>query len=133
MATAAARVDQNDPWIVFSATFFYVVGFMKVFWGFVAILKDDVVFFAEDGAVVWSVTTWGWITLLVGILLLVAASSLVAGSTWARVVGLLFAILGFIDAFLIFPIYPFWALFEMIVLGAVIYGLSARWPEAAYR
>lgn len=65
MATATARVDQSDPWILFSATLFYVVGF--------------------------------------------------------------------IDAFLIFPTYPIWALFEMIVLGAVIYGLSARWPEAAYR
>jgi hypothetical protein len=55
-------------------------------------------------------TSWGWIHLLVGLIVAFAGWGLLSGRTWARVVGITLAVVSAITNFLFIPYYPFWAL-----------------------
>ena len=83
-------------------------------------------FFTAGGTqyVISSLHTWGWITLLLGILQLTGGFSLMSGGVYGRVIGLAAASLGAIGALLaVGGAYPFWALGIFALCAIVIHGL----------
>ncbi|HSK95723.1 MAG TPA: hypothetical protein VK891_03820, partial [Euzebyales bacterium] len=74
----------------------------------------------------FDVTTWGWVHLLVGVLLLAAGIALIGGATWARVVGVIVASFAMIIGFVWMPWYPVWALLFVAISAAVIWALTAH-------
>jgi hypothetical protein len=58
----------------------------------------------------FDITTWGWIHLILGIVVALAGVGLLAGRTWARVVGITLAVLSAIANFMFIPHHPLWAL-----------------------
>jgi hypothetical protein len=78
--------------------------------------------------------SWGWITLIIGIIELLAAASLFGGGTFGRWFGILAAGLAAIAALLEIPAYPFWsiAIFALclwIIHGLAVYGDDLGTPE----
>jgi len=79
-----------------------------------------------------SVNHWGWVTLIWGIIVVLAGFGLLAGSGWARwftiVVGIItfFVNLGFVGN----TAYPLWTLIVLVLNGIVLYALMVRWGEA---
>jgi hypothetical protein len=70
-----------------------------------------------------SLHTWGWITLILGIIQLTAAFSLFGGGTYGRVVGIAGATLGALGALLAIGTVPFWSLGVFAICLWVIHGL----------
>ena len=68
---------------------------------------------------------WGWITLILGILQLVAAGGLLAGNQLARWFGVAVIGLSAIDMMFFLPAYPFWALMIIAVDVVALWGLCA--------
>lgn len=104
-----------------------VAGTINIIYGIAAL--DDAKFFVNETRYVFeSLNTWGWITLILGIIQVTAGISLFGGGTYGRVIGIAAASIGAVGALLsIGGAYPFWslgvfALCVIVIHGLVVYG-----------
>lgn len=110
--------------IVFAATVMIIGGVMQALQGLVALLNDTFYVVGEEYVFQFDVTTWGWIHLLLGIVVAVAGFALLQGATWARVVAIVVASVSIIANFLWLPYYPLWSIIIISLGIAVIWALS---------
>ena len=112
-------------WTVFAATMMIIIGLADVFYGIAAIAKDNYFVVSTNYLYKFNTTAWGWIHLVLGLLVLVAGFALFSGATWARVVGIAVAGLSLIGNFLAIPVQPVWSIVIIAVDVAVIWALCA--------
>jgi len=114
-------------WWVFAGALLLIAGVLNVIYGIAAI--DDSKFFQENVTYVISgLNTWGWITLIIGVLELIAAFSLFSGGEYGRWVGIFVGSLNAIAALLSIPAYPFLSL-AIFALSIIIVYKLAEGPE----
>jgi hypothetical protein len=77
--------------VLFASVLLVIVGCFNLIYGIAAIANSHV-FVANAHYVFGSLRTWGWITLIIGVLQLLAAAGVLAGNQWARWFGV--AVLG---------------------------------------
>ena len=107
-------------WIAFAGVLMIILGALHAFQGLVAIFKDEYFLVSSSGlAVKLDFTAWGWIALIVGVVVIVAGLCVMAGQLWARIVGVVVASLSLIGNFAFLAAYPLWSLI-MIALDIVI-------------
>jgi hypothetical protein len=99
-------------------------GVMNLIKGIAAL--DDTKVWTDYGSIIiyGDLRTWGWILLVWGILLLLAALSVYRGGEIGRWFGIFAASINLFFQFVFLPAYPFWALTIMVVDVLVIYGLA---------
>jgi hypothetical protein len=119
--------------VLFAGILMIVIGIFEAFQGLVAIVDDSFFVVTENYFLEFDVTAWGWIHLIVGLLVLFGGYSLMAGSTYGRVLGLVLATLAAVVNFLYIPYYPFWSLLMSALAIWVIWALTSRWDEATGR
>lgn len=121
----AIRERQGEGWLLFAALVMIMGGIMRVVDAFWAFDKDDELG-GELLALLYSdnLAVYGWIWLIVGVLLVVAGFSVMGGSEWSRWFGIVMAIVTAVTATLWMWDYPTWTLVNVIIAGLVIYGLS---------
>jgi hypothetical protein len=112
-----------SSWTTFAAVMMIFGGVMAIIEGAAAIAKDDVFVTNRNYAYKFDLTSWGWIHLILGILVVLAGLALFRGSLWARVVGVFLAGLSLIANFMWIPYYPFWAFVLIAVDVFVIWAL----------
>jgi hypothetical protein len=116
-------------WWVFAGILLIVAGILNIIYGIAAI--GDSKFFTDQGTFIISgLHTWGWITLILGVLELIAAFSLFAGNEFGRWFGIFIAALNAIGALLSIPAYPFWSLAIFALAIIIVYKL-AEGPEGS--
>src|SRR6266480_4760837 len=109
---------------VFAGILLVVAGTLNIIYGIGAI--SDAHFYTSTGThyVFASLHTWGWITLILGLIQLTAGFSLFSGGTYGRVIGIAAATLGAIGALMsIGGAYPFWAVGVFALCVIIIQGL----------
>jgi hypothetical protein len=132
-------VGRTEPshWViglaVFAGALMIAVGIFQVIAGTVALFQNEIYVVGQQYAVSFDVTTWGWIHLLVGILVTAAGLAVLTGQLWGRVVGIALAVLSMIANFMFMPYYPFWALAIIALDVFVIWALCSFDREAARR
>jgi hypothetical protein len=130
-----ARRAETSPWVmglaVFAGALMITVGIFQVIAGLVALFQNEIYVVGQQYAVSFDVTSWGWIHLLVGVLLVGAGCGVITGQLWARVVGIALAVLSMIANFMFLPYYPFWALVIIALDVFVIWALCSYDREAA--
>ena len=108
---------------VFVAILLLIVGTLNVIYGIGAI-ADANFWVGENRFVLGDLHTWGWATMILGIVELIAGFSLFAGGTFGRIVGLIAASLGALGSLLaVGGAYPFWALGAFAICIICIHGL----------
>ncbi|MFV8132932.1 hypothetical protein [Streptomyces syringium] len=112
-------------WTAFAAVLMVFGGLMAIFQGISAIAKDNVFVVTRDYSYEFSLTGWGWLHLILGIVVLLAGFALFKGAMWARVTGVLLAGLSMIANFIWLPYYPLWALVLLAIDVFVIWALCA--------
>jgi hypothetical protein len=123
-----ARIeDRVTGWWVFAGMLLGIAGVLNTIWGLAAI-GDAKFFIADQKYIISSLHTWGWVTLIIGVLQLVAAFSLFSGGGFGRWLGMFAAALSAISALLSIPAYPFWSLCIFALAIIVLYEL-AKAPE----
>lgn len=117
-----------NGWIAFAAIILFLNGCFGVLYGLGAVLNDDVVTVGGGGGVVvWDFTVWGWITLIIGVLMLITSIGLFTGNGAARWLGVLFALLSALAQFAFVTAFPLWAILVIVLDIVVIYQLVVRW------
>jgi len=110
--------------VVFAAILLSVVGCFNLIDGIAAIAHSHV-FVADAHYVIGDLRAWGWITLILGALLLLAAVGVLAGNQLARWFAVAVLALNAIDQMFFIPAYPFWSLIIIAVDVVALWGLCA--------
>ncbi|MER7057833.1 MULTISPECIES: hypothetical protein [unclassified Streptomyces] len=126
--------DRTSGWVtggvVFAGVLLLLNGALAVLQGIAAIAEDDV--YARVGSYVYelSLTGWGIIHVILGVLVLVTGYGLLKDMAWARFAGILLASLSLISQFLFLPYAPVWAVIMMAIDVFVIWALASRQDQA---
>jgi hypothetical protein len=115
--------------VYFAAIVLLVLGFFNMIYGIAAIANSHV-FTANAHSVIGDLRAWGWITLILSVLQLIAAGGILAGNQLARWFAVAVVGLNAIDMMFFIPAYPFWALTIIAVDIVALYGLCAYGSRA---
>jgi len=118
--TYGRRVEGHGL-IVFASVMLVIIGFFNLIYGIAAIANSHV-FVANAHYVFGNLRTWGWITLIIGVLQLLAAAGVVMGNQLARWFAVAVLGLNAIDQMFFIPAYPFWSL---VIIAADVVALYA--------
>jgi hypothetical protein len=110
--------------ITFAAVMMILIGVFQVIAGLVAIFDDDFYVVTQNYTFDLDTSAWGWIHLLLGILLLLAGYGLMSGATWAAAVAIVLAVLTAVENFFFIPYYPFWSILVIALCVWVIWALT---------
>ena len=143
--TRASRSGSNSPdgtwdsapeqtgwvgWIAFSASMMMLLGGFQAIQGLVAIFDNGYYAVTEKGLVIdVDFTVWGWVHLLLGVLIAVSGVGILSGNMGARIVGVLFAGLSAILNLLFIEAYPVWSIIVITVDVLVIFALTVHGRE----
>ncbi len=113
-------------WTMFAGVMMTVLGVWWAIIGFAGILKDDVFVATENYVFQFSVTTWGWIHLLLGIVVFFAGLALFQGAVWARTVGVILAVISMLIGFAWLPFAPVWGVILITTSVFVMWALTVH-------
>jgi hypothetical protein len=125
-ATSRGRYVESHGYglIIFASVLLLVVGCFNLIDGIAAVANSHV-FIANAHYVFGDLRTWGWITLILGALQLLAAGGILAGNQFARWFAVAVVGLNAIAQMFFIPSYPFWSLMIIAVDVVALWGLCA--------
>lgn len=131
MSNYEQRNDVAYGGVVLAGSLMVMVGLFQGFQGLAAVIKQQFFVPLPNYWLTIDVSTWGWIHLIGGALIVLAGIFLFMGAAWARIVAIVLAILSAVANFVWLPHYPLWsiliiALDVFIVWVLVAYGREAR-------
>ena len=110
--------------MIFASVVLAVVGFFNLFYGIAAVANAHV-FVANAHYVFGGLNSWGWVTLILGVLQLFAAAGVLMGNQLARWFGVAVVGLSALDQMFFLGAYPFWSLMIIAVDVVALYALCA--------
>ncbi|WP_371659763.1 hypothetical protein [Streptomyces sp. NBC_00280] len=122
-ARTGTGIGIGSGWLVFAGVLMIFGGLMTLLAGIAAIADDDVFVATRNYVYEFDITGWGWIHLVMGVVITLAGAALFQGATWARVVGVGLAGLAMLANFLWIPYAPLWAVVLIALNGFVIWAL----------
>lgn len=115
----------------FAAFMLLMIGMFQALAGIAAIANDDRFVVTEDYVVTLDVTQWGWIHLIIGIIVFLSGIGIFTGNVLARTVGVIVALASAVSAFVYLPIQPVWSSILIAVNVTVIWALTAHGRDIA--
>jgi hypothetical protein len=115
----------------FAAVMMIMVGLFHAMNGFAALVHHSFFRTPPDYVFDFSVTTWGWIHLLVGLAIFVAGFGVLSGAVWARTVGVILALVSALAGFTFIPYSPVFGIVFVALDVAVIWALTTHGRDVA--
>jgi hypothetical protein len=132
---SAGRAKEASGWavgfILFAALMMIMSGTFQAFAGLVALFQNEFYVATRNYLFQFDATSWGWIHLLVGLVVVLAGFAVMAGRIWGRVVGITLALVSALANFAFIPYYPFWSLTVIALDIFVIWALAAHGRDVA--
>ncbi len=117
-------------WSFFAAVILILVGAMDIISGFIALFDDNYLVRSATGRLfVFDPTGWGFTVLIIGVLLVLAGFSILKGSLYGRIIGVLAAGLSTIAQLSTIQAYPIWSMTIIVICVLVIYALTVHGDE----
>jgi hypothetical protein len=108
--------------LIFAGTLLVLGGIFQAIDGIVAIANDNFFVKTHNYTFNLDVTAWGWIHLIIGILMFIVGLGLFSQAAWAGVSAIVIAMLSAIANFFFIPHYPIWSL---VIIGLDIWVIWA--------
>jgi hypothetical protein len=127
-----AGVEQRTGWtgwIAFAGVIMVISGGLNALYGLIAVVNDDWVVWGDRGSLFLDLSNWGWIHLIVGLVLVLSGIGVFSGNILARTVGVVVASISLIANFLFIPAYPIWAIIVVTIDLLIIWALTAHGRE----
>ena len=116
-------------WIAFAGVMMIISGSLNALYGLVAVVNDNWVVWTNRTSLVIDISEWGWIHLVVGLVVLLSGLGVFSGNVLARTVGVIGAAISLIVNFFFIPAYPLWAITVVTINVLVIWALTAHGSE----
>jgi hypothetical protein len=113
-------------WTAFAGIMMIMMGILWVISGLVAIFNDEFYVVTQNWIFQFDVSTWGWIHLILGAVILASGFGLFSGAVWARIVGVIIAVISGLVAFTWLPYYPVWGIIFIVISIGVIWALTVH-------
>jgi hypothetical protein len=110
--------------VTFAACVLTLIGVFQLIAGLTAIFDDEFYVVAQNYTFELDTSAWGWIHLLIGLLLLVTGFGLFSQKAWAAATAIFLAMLSALVNFFFIPFYPFWAILVIALDVWVIWALT---------
>jgi hypothetical protein len=129
-------MSESEPsgWAVgyafFASVMLMIAGVFQGIAGVAAIAEDDIYLKTPDWLLELDITAWGWIHLLVGVVLVLSGIGILSGNVAARTVGVVVAALSAVANFAFIPWYPIWSITIVALDVAIIWALTAHGRDA---
>jgi hypothetical protein len=115
---------------VFGGIMLLMLGGFQMIEGFVAIVKDEYYLVTRNGLLLnVDYTTWGWTHLLIGLIAVAAGLGILLGQMWARIVGIIIAVISALANIAFLSAYPIWSTIIIATDVLVIYALAVHGRE----
>lgn len=118
-------------WIAFASLLMIMMGSFNAIEGLAGVLVDDFYVAAPADVLVFDLTTWGWLHLVIGVLVALTGAALLTGAVWARVVTVVLAILNAIAQLAFAAVYPVWSLIVIGLCVTVIWAVVVHGDDVA--
>ncbi|GAB4586768.1 DUF7144 family membrane protein [Nocardia sp. IFM 10818] len=107
-----------------AAVLLLIIGVLDILQGISAVGSDNLLVVTDDYVYKFNTTTWGWIHIIIGAIIIIAAIGLLAGTTWGKVAAIILAALAIVENFLWIPYYPAWSILIIALCVVVIWAVS---------
>ncbi|RSM43757.1 hypothetical protein DMA12_17870 [Amycolatopsis balhimycina DSM 5908] len=128
---AVAR-SRRVGWIWFAGAITVLAGLFNVIEGLVALFDKDYYVVGPSGLLVFTLTGWGWLHFVVGVLVVLTGIALLTGAQWARVVTVALAGFNALAQLAFLSAYPFWGVIVIALDVLVIWAVIVHGDEATY-
>ncbi|AII07343.1 MULTISPECIES: DUF7144 family membrane protein [Rhodococcus] len=112
-----------------AAIIMVTVGIIQFFQGIAAVAENEVFVTGLNYVYKFDLTTWGWIHIVLGVLVAAVGLALFTGAGWARVSAIVIAAVSILANFLWLPYYPWWSVLIIALDVVVIWALSTWQPD----
>jgi hypothetical protein len=119
--------------IAFAGVMMLLAGGFAIMTGLVALFNDEFYVSTRDYTFKFDITTWGWIQLILGALLVLGGIGVLLGWLLGRIIGIVLAVLSAFANFAFIPWYPFWSLGVILLDVFVIWALVAHSDDIVMR
>lgn len=123
------RGGEGSTWIAFAGVMMIIIAALDVMWGIAAIANSEVVVVGGHGVIVLDITTWGWVQLILAVVLGLTGFGLLVGNELARVVGIGLLAVNAVLQVVWFTAAPLWAILIIVLDVVLIYQLFVNWAE----
>ena len=124
-----ASTQTVSPWAhgiaVFAGVAMIIGGAFEALEGLAGIAHDQYLVVLPNYIYAFDLTLWGVIHLLVGLALVVIGAALLRGQTWARVAGIIAAVVSAIVNFAWLPTAPWWSILVIAIDVLIIWALAS--------
>jgi hypothetical protein len=111
---------------VFAAVMLMMIGAFQAIQGLIALANDTFYVVGQEYIFQFDVTRWGWIHLILGVVVAVAGYFVLQAKGWARTVGVIVAGVSALFNFAWLPYYPVWSILIIALNVFVIWALTVR-------
>jgi hypothetical protein len=119
-------------WVIFAGIMMIMIGLFEAIAGFVALFRPEYYVVGSDGLLVhlnWD--AWGWIHIILAVLVVFAGFAVLQGQLWGRLIGIGLAVVGALVNLSFLAAYPLWNTILIALNVIVIYALAVHGREAA--
>ena len=117
-------------WILFAATMMLMLGIFHAIQGLVALFRDEYYLVGKNGLTLHvDYTTWGWVHLVLGVLVAAAGAGLLVAQMWARIVGVVVALASAVLNIAFLAAYPVWSTIMIALDILVIWAITVHGRE----
>jgi hypothetical protein len=116
-------------WVAFAGVMMVIGGALNLLYGIIAAVNDEWAVWTNRTVVYLDVSEWGWVHIILGLVVLLSGIGVFSGNILARTVGVIVASISLVVNFLYIPVYPFWSLVVITIDALVIWALTAHGRE----
>jgi hypothetical protein len=114
----------GSGWVAFAGAYLLISGGLNLIWGITALSKKD--YFVESGLVWSSLSTWGWIAVVVAAVQIIAGGLLFARKIGGVLMAIVLAMAGIFVNFLSIGAYPVWSCIAIVCSALVLWAVTVH-------
>lgn len=117
-------------WVYFAGILMVVRGLFEMFQGIFALTNQHWFVATQNQLVLFDLGPWGWLQIVMGVLLLTGAALVFSGRMWGRIVGVVMMTVAMFVNLMWLPAYPIWGIILVALDIVVLYALVAHGGDA---
>ncbi|GAA4052133.1 DUF7144 family membrane protein [Nonomuraea soli] len=125
-----AKVTGWVGWIWFAGMMIIMAGLFNLVSGLYAIIDDELYVTTRKGLLLFDLTGWGWVHLILGVLLVITGIAVSIGKNWARLIAVILVMLNALTQLTWIMVNPWWSLVVIAIDVLVLYALIVHGKEA---